>query len=193
MHSALGPWSVRCIVGLFWLAAGGICWRYLVLPDDSVSNITLAIALILVCIDQGRMAWVDLANIHQISLTDQRVVRFYIVTLTTIVIELIGFYLAWHHLVLGMAIFLISQLLFNTAAKVRLYPHSQEPIRPFPREERWPVLVANGIALSLIALWQADHFRQLTSMLWLSMVVIYLIVKYWGTGTDVVETEGKHL
>ncbi|MEM8613007.1 MAG: hypothetical protein AAGF93_13385 [Cyanobacteria bacterium P01_H01_bin.105] len=193
MHSALGLWPIRSIVSLFWLAAGGIGWHYLLLPTSNLTgSAVIAIALILVCIDQGRMAWVDLANIHQISLDDRRVVRFYIITLSTIVIELIGFYLVWHHLALGMIIFLSSQLFFNTAANVRLYPHSHEPIRPLPTEERWPVLLANSIALGLITLWQTNHFRQLTSVLWLSMVVIYLAVKYLATDINASQAEGKH-
>ncbi|MBT9317961.1 hypothetical protein [Leptothoe spongobia] len=179
MQLALGPWPNRAIVGLFWIAAGGIGWHYLLFPTVNLTgSATIAIALILVCIDQGRMAWVDLDNVHQLSLTDPRVVRFYTITLGTIVIELVGFYLVWHNLVLGMVIFLISQLFFNTAVNVQLYPHSHEPIRPFPMPARWPVLLANVIALSLITLWQADHLRQLTSVLWLAMVVIYLGVKY---------------
>ncbi|MEM7796985.1 MAG: hypothetical protein AAF579_21360 [Cyanobacteria bacterium P01_C01_bin.118] len=179
MRAALGPWPIRAIVALFWIAAGGIGWQYLILPTANLTgSATIAIALILICIDQGRMAWIDLDNVHQISLADHRVMRFYSITLLTIVIELVGFYLVWQNLVLGMVIFLISQLFFNTAANIQLYPHSSEPIRLFPMQARWPVLLANGIALSLITLWQANHLRQLTSALWLGMVGIYLVVKY---------------
>lgn len=185
MQRALAPWPTRGIVSLFWIAAGGMGWRYLLFPiTNPTGSATIAVALILVCLDQGRMAWVDLANIHQISLTDHRVVRFYVITLITIAIELIGFYLVWHYLALGMVIFLISQLFFNTAANIQLYPHSHKPIRPFPMPARWPVLLANGVALSLIILWQANQLRQLTSALWLGMVVIYLAVKYLTT-TDI--------
>lgn len=179
MQAALGPWPTRGIVVLFWIAAAGIGWYYLLFPAANLTgSATIAVALILICIDQGRMAWVDLHNIYQVSLADRRVVLFYGITLVTIAIELIGFYLVWQHLVLGMVIFLVSQLFFNTAANIQLHPHSHEPIRPFPMQARWPVLVANGIALSLITLWQANHLRQLTSALWLGMVVIYLVVKY---------------
>ena len=179
MQAALGPWPTRGIVGLFWIAAGGIGWYCLLFPTNHLTGgATIAVALILVCIDQGRMAWVDLRNIYQVSLTERRVVIFYGVTLITIAIELIGFYLVWQRLVLGMVIFLMSQLFFNTAANIQLYPHSHEPIRPFPMQARWPVLIANSIALILITLWQANHLRQLTSALWLSMVVIYLAAKY---------------
>ncbi|MEL6128872.1 MAG: hypothetical protein AAFR30_03090 [Cyanobacteria bacterium J06628_4] len=179
MQAALGPWPTRGIVVLFWIAAGGIGWYYLLFPTANLTgSATIAIALILICIDQGRMAWVDLHNIYQVSLADRRVVLFYGITLVTIAIELIGFYLVWQHLVLGMVLFLASQLFFNTAANIQLHPHSHEPIQPFPMQARWPVLVANGIALSLITLWQANHLRQLTSALWLGMVVIYLVVKY---------------
>ena len=188
MYGALGPWPTRAIVGLFWVAAAGLGWRYLPIPNtltQPAGSVAIALALLLVCIDQGRMAWVDLFNVYQVSLTDRRVVVFYAITLITIVIELIGFYLAWKYLALGMAVFLVSQLFFNTAANLQLYPGSHDPIRPFPLQTRWPVLLANGVALSLIALWQANQFRQLTSSLWLGMVVIYLAVKYLAAGKDV--------
>ncbi|MEA5463381.1 hypothetical protein [Leptothoe sp. PORK10 BA2] len=179
MHTALGPWPTRAIMALFGLAAGGIGWHYLLFPTANLTgSARVAIALILVCIDQGRMAWVDLDHVHQLSLADRRVVKFYSITLITIVIELVGFYLVWQNLALGMVIFLISQLFFNTTAQSQLYPQSPEPIRPFPFQARWPVLLANGIALGLITLWQANQMRQLTSTLWLAMVVIYLGVKY---------------
>ena len=190
MYGALGPWPTRAIVGLFWVAAAGLGWRYLSTPNglnQPAGSVAIALALLLVCIDQGRMAWVDLFNVYQISLADRRVAAFYAITLITIVIELIGFYLAWQYLALGMGVFLISQLFFNTAANLQLHPGSQDPIRPFPTQARWPVLLANGVALSLIALWQANQFRQLMSSLWLGMVVIYLAVKYLVAGTDVAD------
>ncbi|MFG6096439.1 hypothetical protein SPB21_14360 [Leptothoe sp. ISB3NOV94-8A] len=194
MQAALGPWPTRAIVVLFWIAAGGIGWYYLLLPTANLTtgSPTIAVALILICIDQGRMAWVDLHNVYQVSLAERRVVIFYGVTLITVAMELIGFYLAWQHLVLGMVIFLMSQFFFNTAANIQLYPHSLEPIRPFPMQARWPVLIANGIALGLITLWQANYLRQLTSALWLGMVVIYLTVKYlMVTNTAAMADGGK--
>lgn len=196
MQAALGPWSARGLVGLFWIAAGGLGWDYLFFSTaDSIESTIVAIALILICIDQGRMAWVDLDNIHQVSLSDRRVARFYGITLVTIFIELIGFYLAWQQLVLGMVVFLISQLLFNTAANIQLYPNSHEPIRPCPLQNRWPVLLANSFALSLTVLWQTHAYRQLVSILWLSMVVIYLGIKYLigdqAIVADEIETEDR--
>lgn len=179
MHRAVGPWVARAIVGLFWLAALGIAWHYLLFPRANFTGSgSIAIALTLVCIDQGRMAWVDLDNVYQVSLADRRVAQFYGITLITVVIQLTGFYLVWQRLALGMVIFLISQLFFNVAAPVQLYPHSHEPIRPVSPWARWPILLANGIAIGLIGLWQAGQFRQLTATLWLAMVVIYLAVKY---------------
>lgn len=191
MHSAIGLWPTRAIVALFWLAAGGIGWQYVLFSTANLTgSATIAIALILVCIDQGRMAWVDLNNVHQLSLADRRIVRFYGITLVTIVIELVGFYGVWQNLGLGMVIFLISQLFFNTAAQSQLYPQSPDPIRPFPFQARWPVLLANAVALSLIILWHTDHWRQITSGLWLAMVVIYLGVKYFVANDQAPSVDG---
>ena len=80
----------------------------------------------------------------------------------------------------------------HPVAQIQLYPQSLEPIRPFPFHARWPVLLANGVALGLITLWHTHHGRQLTSGLWLAMVVIYLIAKYClVTSTDAGASGGE--
>lgn len=172
--------AVRHSVGiLFAIAAVGVLgWN---LHLDHLWN---GLALTLLCIDQGRMALVDLDNIRQVTLADQRVRQFHRVTLITIAIQLIGFYLAWIYLGFGTALVLISQLFFNTAAKIQLYPDRLDPIQSVGLHERSPVLLANAIALGLIALWQLGQFRQITAALLLVMVLGYLGIKYLATSPD---------
>ncbi|MEM9266630.1 MAG: hypothetical protein AAGA46_14010 [Cyanobacteria bacterium P01_F01_bin.13] len=164
---------------LFTVAAVGILgWNL-----QPLESLGVALALMLLCIDQGRMALVDLTNIRQIPLNDPQVERFHTVTLITITLELLGFYLAWMQLGLGTALVLISQLFFNTAAKVQLYPGNLEPIQPFGVKERSPVLIANTVALGLVALWQSNQLRQITAALLLAIVVVYLALKYLAINT----------
>ncbi len=178
----------RGLIGVgFAIAAFGILGSNLQ-PLDSLG---IALALTLLCVDQGRMALVDLSNIRQVTLDDTRVIQFYLVTVITIAIELTGFYLAWIQLGVGTAVVLISQLFFNTAAKIQLYPGSVEPIQAMGLKERSPVLIANTLALGLIALWQAGKFHQTTAALLIVMVLTYLAIKYLSTSTAVVADGGE--
>lgn len=158
---------------------------------EPLDSLCIALALTFLCVDQWRMALVDLNNICQVNQNDQRIKRFRLVTVLTISIELMGFYLAWIQLGAGTVLVLISQLFFNTAAKIQLYPDSVESIQPFGLKERSPVLIANTVALGLVTLWQADQFRSVTAALLLGMVVTYLAIKYLSTSTAAVADGGE--
>lgn len=169
---------------LFVIAAVGVLGCNL----HPLDGFGIALALTLLCVDQGRMALVDLDNIRQIVL-DERVRQLWLITLITIVIELIGFYLAWLWLGWGTALVLLSQLFFNTTAKIQLYPGSLEPIKPFGLRNRIPVLIANTVALGLVVLWQADQIRSIAAGLLLAMVLVYIAFKYWGANPAVAEKD----
>lgn len=171
MRTALGP---SILGGLFACAAVGL----LVANLQPLNHLGVALALALLCVDQGRMALVDLDNIRQVTLEDERVRQFHRVTLITIVLELMGFYIAWPQLGIGTAMVFLSQLFFNTAAKIQLYPGSLDPIRPFELQERSSVLIANTVALGLIVIWQLGLLRLITAALLLVMTIVYLGVKY---------------
>ena len=176
----------RGIGGLFAIAVVGILGWHL-WPFEQLG---VALALTLLCLDQGRMALVDFSNIRQVGLDEQRVRQFYQVTVVAIALELISFFLAWIQLGLGTAGVLVSQLFFNTAAKIQLYPDRVDPIQPWGIQERSPVLIANTVALGLITLWQANKFRLAAAALLLVMVVAYLAIKYLSTNTAAVADEG---
>lgn len=171
MRTALGP---SILGGLFACASVGL----LVANLQPLTHLGVALALALLCVDQGRMALVDLNNIRQITLDDERVRQFHRVTLITIVLELMGFYIAWPQLGIGTAMVFLSQLFFNTAAKIRLCPGLLEPIKPFGLQERSLVLIANTVALGLIVIWQLRLFRLIAAALLLVMTIVYLGVKY---------------
>ena len=176
------------ITAAFAIAAVGI----LIWNLQPVDRLAIALALASLCIDQGRMALVDLTNIRQVTLSDGRVRQFFIVTLIVIAVELIGFYLAWRWLAIGTALVLGSQLFFNTAAKIQLYPNSSEPIQPMRLKQRGPVLIANIIALGCVALWQASLLSQIASALLLVMLLTYLILKYFPTSLAITNDISKN-
>ena len=173
MRAAIG----YTLYGLFAIAAIGLVGWHL----RPLDHLAIALALTLLCADQGRMALADLSNIAKVSQqleNGQATARFSVITWITIVLELLGFYLAWLQLGLGTALVLSSQLFFNTAATVQLYPGCPEPVQAFGLQERYPVLIANTVALGLVAIWQAGYLRPIMAGLSLAMVLTYLAIKY---------------
>lgn len=176
MRTAVG---YTCLGGLFAIAAVGVLGQNF----QPLSHFEIALALTLLCVDQGRMALVDFRNISQVSsqlgeINKIEVTRFSTITSITIIIELLGFYLAWSLLGLGTALVLISQLFFNTIAQVQLYPGHPDPVQPFGVQKRKPVLIANAIALVLVMVWQIGYLSHVVAGLLLVMVVTYLVSKY---------------
>lgn len=110
--------------------------------------------------------------------TDKQITRFRRVVISTIVLEATGFYLAWRSLPVGAIVIIFSQLWFNLLAGVQIHPAAQPPVVPFPLSRRKAVLVANAIALSLLCLWPISAIRQIIAIGLLTLISIFLIVKY---------------
>lgn len=64
--------------------------------SEDLSGSILALGTLGMCLEQARMATVDLEQIAQFQekIVDPRLDRFLVVTISTIVLELLGFYLA---------------------------------------------------------------------------------------------------
>lgn len=79
---------------LFFPASLGIISQ--IFSPENLSAAILALGTLGMCIEQARMAAVDLAEIAQFQqkTSDPRLDRFFIVTISTIVLKLSGFYLA---------------------------------------------------------------------------------------------------
>ncbi|OUC15706.1 MAG: hypothetical protein B0A82_05410 [Alkalinema sp. CACIAM 70d] len=165
------------IVGLSTLVIASVDW----------ANRGLAIALLLLCVDQCRMAIVDLENVALVQnlilakplAQDTRLTRFYGVTIATIAIELLGFYSAIGWLGWGAAIVLLSQVGFNLWAGIQLQPQeSSAPIVPWGIRDRFPVLLADGLGIGLVGCWLAGVQPLIMALGLLAMVLIYGVVKY---------------
>ncbi|HEY9879973.1 MAG TPA: hypothetical protein V6D29_16080 [Leptolyngbyaceae cyanobacterium] len=140
----------------------------------------LALGTLLICLEQAHMAVVDLRQIHLVKqqTPDPRLRHFYWITLSTIAIELIGFYVATPWLGWGALIVLLSQAWFNLLANIQLHPATPQPIRSWGIRDRLPVLVADGVGLLLASLWIAQIVPIWGASLLLSIVLIYGWVKY---------------
>lgn len=151
----------------------------------------LALALLLLCLDQTRMAIADLQDIAAITAQssgpDLRLDRFRLVTWSTMTLELIGFYgagfwgaeqaLGW-----GGILVLLSQLWFHGLAGVQLRPAEAEPVVELGIGGRSPVLMADAVGLGLTVLWVLQVAPLVMALALLSMLIAYGFVKYGHLG-----------
>jgi hypothetical protein len=151
-----------------------------VIFSGDLSSELLGIALTLLCLDQMRMAIVDLQNVRAIPglKSDDRLTWFYRVTLTTIAVELFGFYLAGWYLGVGAIVVLLSQIGFNLFAGIQLEPSAEQPIITWTWRDRLVVLIADGVGIGLVSFWLAKMAMLGMSIGLLLMVLVYGVVKY---------------
>ncbi|MGK7933769.1 MAG: hypothetical protein AB4041_20390 [Microcystaceae cyanobacterium] len=141
----------------------------------------LATGLFLLCIDQSRMAALDVRQVTEVRRdnSDHRLEQFWCLTLWTIIIELAGFYLASYALGWGIELVLLSQVGFNALAEIQLQPSEVEKVIPRPWSDRLPLIVANGMAMILMGLWMVRIAPLIiVSSLWF-IAIAYAILKLW--------------
>lgn len=183
----LAQTSPRQLVPFLFLPAGlGLITQAITTPY--VAQKILAIALFLFCPELARMAWVDLQNIDAVaavipkdpkdSFITEALTPFHRVVVSTIVLELFGFYLAQPFLVIGAIIIIFSQLWFNLLAGIQLCPEAAIPVVPLGMSDRKAVLIANAIALSLLCCWPIESVRPALATGLLILITLFLLIKY---------------
>lgn len=174
---------LRALIPLLFLPAGlGLLIQgfHLTLVADRI----LALALALFCPELARMARVDLENIAAIiqspaqSPAEDRLSHFHRVAVSTIVLEMVGFYTALVSLPWGAITIIFSQLWFNLLAGIQLRPEATPTIVPLGISDRCTVLIANGLGLALLSCWPISSVR-----IWLAsgvfvLIVLFLFIKY---------------
>jgi hypothetical protein len=151
--------------------------------SPALSERLLALSLALFCPELARMAWVDLENVAAITQSaiaqkDSRLNHFYSVLISTIVLELIGFYGALVSLPWGAATVVFSQLWFNLLAGVELSPGENPAIMPLTIANRRAVLVADCLGLGIIALWSIQALQIWLAAGLLGLITLFAIIKY---------------
>jgi tellurite resistance protein TehA-like permease len=139
----------------------------------------LAFGTFLFCIEQSRMAVKDLQQIAEAKkqITDTRLNNFYQVTVITIIIELIGFYLSSIWWGWGSILILISQVWFNLFASIKIEYSPKISIQTWKVTERLPVLIADIVGLVLVSLWMLQIGSESIAWGLFGMVVVYGSVK----------------
>lgn len=117
--------------------------------------------------------------VSEALLEDSRLSHFYRTVISTVVLEVSGFYLALWSLPLGAIVIIFSQLWFNVSAKVQLWPHRSPAVEFCGIAQRWPVLVANAIGLLLMSLWFVEALRIWLGLGVLLLIALFLVLKYF--------------
>ena len=169
---------VGIIFLLFFPAALGLVIQGV--GGQELTHQLLALALAVSCIEQARMAVVDLQQVKAVQqqIQDQRLTQFHQVTLGTIGLELVGYYGAIGWLGWGTVLVLVSQLGFNLLAGIQLHSALEAPIQPWGVRERLPVIIADVVGLILVGCWMANIAPLIMVTIVSSMFVVYAIVKY---------------
>ena len=173
------------LTGLYAPAIGLLLWQTIV--QASLDQKLLAIAILLLSLDLLKMAIFDLEQVAKvrsmltINSIEPRLDRFYWVTISTIVLELIGLYLGPISLSSSAIVVLLSQIGFNLLTQVQLMPDMPDivnKIQPWGIRDRAVVLIADCLGIGLVALGQSGHWPIETSVGLLMMVVTYGMIKY---------------
>ncbi|MGP1374540.1 MAG: hypothetical protein ACTS3T_17030 [Almyronema sp.] len=169
----------RYMVCLFLPASLGLVAKAFV--AELISERVLALALLLLSVEQARMAVVDLEQIAAVSQKAKpppRLQWFRQVTLITIALELLGFYIAWVNLGIGTLLVLLSQIGFNLLAGIQIDLTQPVMLQPYGIRQRWLVLMADSIGLLLVSLWCFEIAPLETALALFVMVCGYGVFKY---------------
>ncbi|MBD2120802.1 hypothetical protein H6F68_07745 [Trichocoleus sp. FACHB-262] len=163
---------------LFFPACLALLWQ--VIGGDELSTQLLALGILLLCVDQARMAVVDLEQVAQArqQIQDARLKRFYQATVSTIALELLGFYAATLWLGWGSLVILLSQVWFNLWAGIQLHSAEKIAIQAWGIPQRLPVLGADAIGLVLVSLWMLKIAPLGIATGLLALVSLYGAMKY---------------
>ncbi|AFZ13515.1 hypothetical protein Cri9333_2658 [Crinalium epipsammum PCC 9333] len=170
--------SIHLVIFLLFFPAS-LCILRQVIIGNELSYQLLALGLLIFTIDQARMAVIDLQQVTQAKkqIHDLRLDNFYTITLSTIVIELIGFYTSSIILGWGIILVLLSQVWFNVFAGIEIQTSEAITIQSCGIAERLPILIADGLALILISLWVLKIYPlEIVLLIWV-LAVTYGCIK----------------
>ncbi len=178
---------MKWLTGLYAPAIMLMLWQAIVQP--SLDQKLLAIAIFLLSLDLLKMAIFDLEQVIKVRSMleseagsidgeEPRLDRFFWGTIGTVVLELMGLYLAPISLSDSAIVILSSQIGFNLLTQVQLMPDKINKIEPWAIRDRAVVLTADCLGIGLVLLGQRGYWPIGTSVGLLMMVVIYGAIKY---------------
>ena len=162
---------------LFFPACLGILKQ--VIWNTELTHQLLAFGIFIFCIEQANMANQDLeqAANAKTKVKDARLDIFYRITIITIIIELIGFYLSSIWLGWGSFIILIGLIWFNIFANIKINNSANNIIKNWNIPERLPILIANLVGLILVSMWMLNIASNCISWGLFAMAVVFCGIK----------------
>lgn len=161
---------------LFSPAALGLAWRSL---PESLDYRLLSGAILLLLLEQARMAVIDLQSIATVQpQAPKGLERFRWITWSTIILELIGFYAAIGYLGLGALLVLLSQIWFHLLAGIEIDVAASEPVRVRSFSQRRAVLAADLFGVALTISWQLKIWPLMAACTLLLILLAYFLGKY---------------
>jgi hypothetical protein len=138
----------------------------------------LALGTFLFCLEQARMAVKDLQQITDAKqqINDSRLGLFFQITISTIFIEIIGFYLSSIWFGWGAILILTSQIWFNSFANLKIDVYPEIILYEWKVQERLPVLVADFCGLILVGFWIKGIASE-----WIAYGLFGMVILYGGT------------
>lgn len=164
---------------LFFPAFSGLGIR--LFEGRDLSYRLLCLGLMLFCIEQCRMAIVDLTDyfLAKTQCNSYRLSSYFNVLRITIALELVGFYYCFFALNIGSIIVLLSQVWFNSLARIKITTkNNQILVTPWGVKKRIGELLGAFLGITLVTLWTINFYPLLMGFFMLSMMVIFMILKY---------------
>lgn len=152
-----------------------LCILRQVIWGQEITHQLVAVGMFLFCLEQARMAAKDLQQIADAKkqVQDTRLDNFSTVAISTIFLELLGFYTSSVSLGWGSVLILLSQVWFNLFAGIKIYPLAENVLQPWKISERLPVLIADILGLLLVSFWML----QIASF-WISWALFIMATFY---------------
>lgn len=171
---------ISLIIFLLFFPAGlGILKQ--IIWGAELSHQLLAVGMFVFSIEQARMAVKDLQQIADAKavVKNEQLNIFTFITIVTILIELIGFYISSSWLGWGSIIILISQLWFNLLANIKIQIVPEVVIQNWEIKERLSVLIADVLGIILVSLWMMQIASLGISVGLFALVLVYLGAKLY--------------
>lgn len=167
----------KVIFLLFFPACMGIFRQ--VLWNSELTHQLLAFGTFLFCIEQANMANQDLQKVVDLKkyIKDTRLDVFLKITIITIILELMGFYLSSIWLGWGFIIILFALIFFNVFVNIQIHESNKNKIKNWNINERLPVLIADFIGLVLVSLWMFKIGDLWISWILFAMPLLYCSIK----------------
>ena len=162
---------------LFFPACMGILRQ--VIWSSELTHQLLAFGTFLFCIEQANMANQDLQKVADVKEKnpDVRVENFQKITIITIIIELMGFYLSSIWLGWGFILILLGLIFFNLFANIQIHNSNAKTIHNWGITARLPILIADTLALLLVNLWMLKIGDFWISWILFAMPLVYCSIK----------------